>query len=198
MNEEKWQFYLNGMPQDSSDTCCPISNMELVKMLPAALPGMRALDVGCGDTRWSLELAKRGYMVTSTDINPKFNNIIKADMHELPFANESFDVVFASQVIEHSISPMIMVAEFSRVLKDKGLLAISTPVDEFWMRDPQHWSVLSPLQWEVLFNKFFLIKANAKMVSEDGSSNALQQMWIAIFRKACSLFPSEKKEEVKK
>lgn len=51
-----------------------------------------------------------------------------ADCNEnLPFASESFDIIFAGEIIEHLISPELFLSEIRRVLKPKGLFIGSTP-----------------------------------------------------------------------
>jgi ubiquinone/menaquinone biosynthesis C-methylase UbiE len=64
-------------------------------------PGMRVLDVPCGTGRIARRLAKRGIDVVGVDITERFLEearatglaVEKADMRELPFFDEEFDVV---------------------------------------------------------------------------------------------------------
>src|SRR6185436_12837492 len=72
-------------------------------------PGMRVLDVPCGDGRLALELAQRGCRVTGVDISPEFLAAAKAsadergldvlwrqsDMRNLPF-NGEFDAAYCA------------------------------------------------------------------------------------------------------
>jgi SAM-dependent methyltransferase/uncharacterized protein YbaR (Trm112 family) len=46
----------------------------------------------------------------------------------LPFAAESFEVVVASEVLEHTPKPDRMVAEIARVLRDNGKAVLSVPM----------------------------------------------------------------------
>jgi SAM-dependent methyltransferase len=48
------------------------------------------------------------------------------DVHELPFADASFDFAICDQVIEHIRSPRTAVAELHRVLRPAGWLLIAT------------------------------------------------------------------------
>lgn len=50
------------------------------------------------------------------------------DIDELPFENDSFDVVVASHVLEHLQNPDFAIREMSRVLKKGGLLIVGTPI----------------------------------------------------------------------
>ena len=61
----------------------------------------------------------------STEFDPFYSKSEKA-IH-LDFEKETFDVVIASEVLEHLISPLELIAEGSRVLKKGGLFIVTTP-----------------------------------------------------------------------
>jgi SAM-dependent methyltransferase len=98
-------------------------------------PGDRILDAGCGrGTLFSLNFARRiGCHVTGVDVredvmlNVALDACVRADLNNLPFSNESFDVVNCRLVAEHLTTPEIAFTEFQRVLKRGGRLAIFTP-----------------------------------------------------------------------
>ncbi|CAH0118491.1 class I SAM-dependent methyltransferase [Paenibacillus sp. CECT 9249] len=50
-----------------------------------------------------------------------------ADIHALPFPNDSFDIVVSFETIEHIPDGAEWIRESARVLKEGGLLIISTP-----------------------------------------------------------------------
>ena len=52
------------------------------------------------------------------------------DAEQLAFASESFDVVIASEVVEHLWQPQSFLNEAHRVLKPYGYLIIETPEGE--------------------------------------------------------------------
>jgi len=90
--------------------------------------GKRCLDVGAreGDqTRW---LQSRGYAVESIDVEPGFDGCKVVNVDEgLPYEDESFDLIWCSEVIEHLKNPEFAMAEFKRVTKKGGELILTTP-----------------------------------------------------------------------
>ncbi|MCA9751982.1 MAG: class I SAM-dependent methyltransferase [Gemmatimonadetes bacterium] len=90
--------------------------------------GRRALDVGCREghqTRW---LEQRGYVVTSIDISKEFDTAQVVDINEpIPFDDDSFDLVWCSEVIEHLRDPEFSLAEMRRVTRPGGELILTTP-----------------------------------------------------------------------
>lgn len=80
--------------------------------------------------------------VIGIDIVPHEPYVIKGDMHNLDFEENSFDLVFTN-VIDHSLMPEKMIEEVERVLKIEGnfLLQCQVGIDqdeytEFEIKDP--------------------------------------------------------------
>lgn len=67
------------------------------------------------------------HTVISSDVHAEFLPDIVFDGHTIPFADETFDLVFAAQVIEHTINPWEFSKECQRVTKKGGLLQIEAP-----------------------------------------------------------------------
>jgi ubiquinone/menaquinone biosynthesis C-methylase UbiE len=118
-------------------------------------PGMRVLDVGCGGGRHirqtrlvpgvtgvGVDLGEKevkdtakmlreldeipvAYGGTVADAGPWTS--IRGSVYELPFADEMFDVVIISEVLEHLGEDDKALREISRVLKRGGTLAASVP-----------------------------------------------------------------------
>jgi ubiquinone/menaquinone biosynthesis C-methylase UbiE len=100
------------------------------------------LDVGCGSAWVAKNYLKKQVKVYSLDISlvnpikalkeyPAGNHFgITADSYKLPFLENSFDCIIASEIIEHIIYPDRFIKELMRVLKPKGEVIITTPYKE--------------------------------------------------------------------
>ena len=53
---------------------------------------------------------------------------VKMDVHQIPFDNETFDVVFCNHVLEHVDDDILACSEINRVLKKDGWGIIQSPV----------------------------------------------------------------------
>jgi SAM-dependent methyltransferase len=81
------------------------------------------LDVGCGDK-------KRGDI--GVDVRRLPGVDVVCDVHSLPFADESFDEVCSSLVIEHTLNPFQFIQEQIRVLKKYGILRCEADNACYW------------------------------------------------------------------
>ena len=110
-------------------------------LLPFLAPGMSVLDVGCGPGSITLDLAAAvapsvvvgvepgaGVLATARaaaaargDLTTRFE---QADVMDLPYADGSFDVVHAHQVLQHLADPVGALREMRRVCRPGGLVAV--------------------------------------------------------------------------
>ncbi|MBL4694794.1 class I SAM-dependent methyltransferase [Candidatus Gracilibacteria bacterium] len=99
------------------------------------IKGLRILDVGGGTGRIVKEMVDRGAEVVCCDISgemlkifkKKFSGVecVKADIREMPFEDESFDLVVATFVIVHLKKLMPAFDEVYRVLKKGGSFVVT-------------------------------------------------------------------------
>jgi ubiquinone/menaquinone biosynthesis C-methylase UbiE len=105
-------------------------------------PSKTILDVGCGSAWLAKHFQKSPVFVCSLDatiINtskalekyPWADHVaVVADAFHLPFKNNSFDAVVATEIIEHVTDPAAFVKELMRVVRPGGTLLITTPYKE--------------------------------------------------------------------
>jgi len=101
------------------------------------------LDVGCGDGKLTLRAARviGTNQIYGIDVMPetiekaKENgiNVRNGDLNQrFPYEDESFDVVLASEIIEHLSNTDNFLEEIHRVLRSGGYTVISTPNLSSW------------------------------------------------------------------
>ena len=110
-------------------------------------PGDRVLDLGCGEGRHSITAyLKQQVNVVGLDLSiadmktarQRLNdfevtedgralNFVRASGLRMPFADQQFDKVICSEVLEHIADFQGVLAEINRVLKPGGLFAVSVP-----------------------------------------------------------------------
>jgi len=75
--------------------------------------------------------------------NPFLDEAQVATGEKLPYADESFDIVIADNVVEHLSEPVAVFSEVARVLKPSGLFVFKTPNKLHYMptmaRLTPHW-----------------------------------------------------------
>lgn len=86
---------------------------------------MVSLDVGCGAVAGTTQHGQIKIDVKKPSL--KLGNFIQADAHHLPFKNNSFDIAYFFEVIEHVDSPVKCLREIHNVLKSSGMIYLSTP-----------------------------------------------------------------------
>lgn len=96
----------------------------------------KALDLGCGTGNYTVELHKRGFDVVGVDLSEKMLEIargklpdvefVRASAYNLPFNDESFDLVLSVTMFEFLREPERAVREIHRVLKPGGEVIIGT------------------------------------------------------------------------
>ncbi len=99
-----------------------------------------ALDIGCGPGLMLIDFVKKGYKAVGIDISRKMLDkareiclsfgmgkppLIVADIENLPFANDAFNIVVCAGVIEYLNGDNKALAEISRVLKKNGVAFVT-------------------------------------------------------------------------
>lgn len=113
-------------------------------LLPYLRPGMSVLDCGCGPGTITRGLAHAVTPGTVIGIDSDHGQVVlaqqskaslptsnlrvgTASLYAIPFADRTFDIVFAHALFEHLSDPLKALREISRVLRPGGITAISSP-----------------------------------------------------------------------
>jgi len=133
---------------------------RLQKFLPRS---GRALDIGCGQGTFLQLLRGKGWEVQGTELTEEPARrarqagipVFLGEIQEGKFGEETLDLVTLWHVIEHLREPSTVVERIRLVLKDRGIVAISTPNIEslqarifrekwFHLDPPRHLYLFSP------------------------------------------------------
>lgn len=89
----------------------------------------KILDAGCGEGVLVKKYRSLGHNITGIDLNVSSDHVFKGDILDMPYGEDSFDLVLFLDVIEHlnvqDQLPALM--ELKRILKDDGKIVISIP-----------------------------------------------------------------------
>jgi SAM-dependent methyltransferase len=107
-------------------------------LLSAARPHDRALDLGCGDGAFTAVLSEAGTVPVGAEVaqaaltrarerHPELDFRLVPIEGPLPFEDCCFDLLWASEVIEHVADTARWLSEVRRVLKPGGRLLLTTP-----------------------------------------------------------------------
>ncbi len=126
---------------------------------------LSVLDVGCGDGSISRPIARTGNEVISMELPGVANlaracgvsSVVAGDAEQLAFTPHSFDLVLASEVMEHMWKPQSFIDEAHRVLRPEGHLIVETPEGEESLNydSHKHYFTVNRLQ-QMLGAKFVL------------------------------------------
>jgi 2-polyprenyl-3-methyl-5-hydroxy-6-metoxy-1,4-benzoquinol methylase len=146
-----------------------------VMQQPVNWAGSTVLDIACGDGRLAAYVAEAGArLVVGVDLSHVGLSVgrvrwsreqpesiqraalVQGDGVLLPVAGEAFDIVIASEIIEHVDDPAVFITEAARPLKQNGALIVTTPyrLTEKPL-DPHHTREYFPGELETVMKRFF-------------------------------------------
>lgn len=118
-----------------------VARTQILKAIVVEYSNQREnlLDVGCGTGYFMSKISSVVKNVEGVDPHTyqtqKFGNIFKGEAENLPFDEESFDVVTCLDVLEHVQNPQLVIKSIYKVLKPGGLAVITVPANQ-WMYGP--------------------------------------------------------------
>lgn len=125
--------------------------------------------------------------VITSDVHNEFKPDYIFDGHFIPFADNSFDLVLAAQVIEHTINPWRFCQEMQRVTKVGGLLQIEAPQTFPYHAEPYDFFRFTFTGMRSLFPKCEVLKSeitegNAAMMAVTISNYLINTSSIGLIR----------------
>lgn len=124
------------------------------------------LDGGCGlaDILKKARARNKEFLYTGVDISPSTISMCRSELERdgswfmtgsvssLPYPDETFDVAWCGETLEHLEEPDMAIRELSRVVREGSLIVISTPYkrrnsspEHVWEFDP--WDII---RWSVI------------------------------------------------
>ena len=134
---DQWKQYKK--TQLDSYTGSPITENRLNRCLGDLkdnLNGKLVLEAGCGAGRFTEILLKKGATLVSSDLSSAVevnaenfplsdkHLVIQSDINDMPYADESFDVVICLGVIQHTTDTEKPIEDLYRLVKKGGALII--------------------------------------------------------------------------
>jgi SAM-dependent methyltransferase len=124
--------------------------------MPLMKSGVKVLDAGSGREQEQYlrgELLATGATLETCDFcaGPGVDHV--ADVSALPMADNSYDIVLSTQVLEHVMDPQKVVSEMARVLKPGGYLFLTTPQSSPLHNLPWNYFNFTNLGLRLLFEK---------------------------------------------
>lgn len=102
------------------------ANFEFFKENLKSKPYGVLLDVGAGQQHF-IELTKKFEVIAVDAIaNPGIDVVCDLNM-PLPFQDDTFDIIFMSNVLEHIHEPQSLLSELNRILKQGGFMVGTVP-----------------------------------------------------------------------
>lgn len=158
--------------------------------------GVDALELGCGACQFGIKVAMRGAYVVGLDFSANqlrqgFANmaeagttfpLVRANGEELPFADRSFDLVFADHGATSFTDPHVTIPEAARVLRTDGRLVFNIATPFIWTA----WGSDDAPPSRTLRSPYFGM-GRSEMTDEDGTTVEWQLTygaWIRLFRES--------------
>lgn len=121
----------------------------LLQALLGARPGRVVLNAGAGQGTFSQLLEERGFNVTSLDSSSWATELLRrrvggtvvcASVEAMPFDDHSFDALVLGEVLEHVENDLAALGEVVRVLRPRGIVAISVPANPRYFGPSDRWA----------------------------------------------------------
>lgn len=129
--------------------------------------GSRILDIGAGSCPYRKMFSHCEYY-TQDFVGLKGNQLrhgsygeinYVCDAESIPVPDASFDAILCTEMLEHVPEPILVMKEFSRILRPGGVLLLTAPLGSGIHQEPYHfYGGFTPYWYEYFLKKFDFIK----------------------------------------
>ncbi len=160
-------------------------------IVPKYLHGKKLLDLGCGPGLHAKEYCNRGAEVIGIDISEEMIKIakeqvpkatfLKANLLELPFKNNHFDIITSSYVLDHIKDLGFAAKEIFRILKLGGefIFTIPHPIINMFREQKDNEYVPSHSYFDNALKKFNIGSAGKIFESYPGTMEDLFKPFLS-------------------
>jgi len=168
--------------------------IKIIKNMVGNTSGKRVLDLGCGIGTFALEFSEKNNITIGIDFchemlvaaknistnSKKESFFVRCDVNSTCFGSNIFDVIIASDIIEHLHEDVLNMClkECYRILKAGGRLIIHT--------EPTRYSYLFYNKWTLpfLFPLFFLPNNMSKKIVEIFDKHLINNLYKLVYGKS--------------
>ena len=110
-------------------------HVDIIEQLLPNITNLEKKKVLCVGARYGIEVEvfkQLGFSnITAVDIYPRADFIIKGDMHQLPFSDNCFDIIYSHHSLDHALFPQKALDQFYRVSRNNAFWVLSIPYNDF-------------------------------------------------------------------
>lgn len=152
---ERIKKFAKGRPFTDCGNNAVINALLAVKDMTANGQEVFMLNAGSGHGGHSKMFEEQGFKVVNVDTE-LYDEVdqYQDDLHFMQISDKAVDVVLCSHTLEHVLSPVVVLDEFHRVLKDGGKLLIVGPrYEQNWIDTDGHYYVFTKEQLFSILNQ---------------------------------------------
>ena len=165
-------------------------------------PGISILDIGCADGAFLDLFQDKDIKAFGLEYNLERvmrakelgREVINGDMHLLPYRDNYFEIIIASEILQQSESPKKLIVNWAKKLKNNGVILISLANLKLWaeLRKNNLDGRLKSLMYHSQYRKIYereefiglLNDAGLNIIKvSDYPSSSDQKFWIALCKK---------------
>lgn len=164
----------------------------------------KVLDIGCEEGELHSLINNKN--VYGLDLNPKRQKerVTKGNAENLPYKDSVFDTLISGELIEHLENPDNFLKESKRVLKNNGIIIITTPNKNSWINlffrsshIKSHHNLFDMHSLKKVVENYFIIEKVFCLPYDRVSSFGSKHKWSFVFRKIIHKFiPQFLQEEI--